>query len=306
MALAASQMEAPTRVRREKGWFIGMVDLINSIVTGANSGIGLETARALSQRGDRVFLVCRSRDKGEAAMRDIAVPGGVEPVLILGDLSDGAAVERVGREILGHVDRIDVLVNNAGGYFPNHTTNSQGVEMNLALNHLAYFRLTHALLPALQSSAIGRIVNVASRAHRAGKLDMDDLEFKNRRYRAFVAYGTSKLMNILFTRAFALKYPQGPNMNSVHPGVVRTGFGHDYPGVFSWLAKLASPIMVSASKGAATSVYLATSDEVEGVSGGYYSDCALTQPRAKGRDDALAAELWLASEALCGFKFGQY
>lgn len=283
-----------------------MVEIINSVVTGANSGIGLETARVLSQRGDRVFLVCRSQEKGTAAARAIAVAGGIDPVVILGDLSNGEDVARVGLEIMDKVDKVDVLVNNAGGYFPSFTTNPQGLEMNLALNHLGYFRLTHALLPALQKSSIGRIVNVASRAHRAGKLEIEDLEFKTRKYRPFVAYGTSKLMNILFTRAFALKYPHGPNMNSVHPGVVRTGFGHDYPGLFSWLAKLASPMMVSASKGAETSVYLATSDQVEGVSGGYYSDCVLREPRPKARDDVQGEALWQASEALCGFKFGQY
>ena len=113
-------------------------------------------------------------------------------------------------------------------------------------------------------------------------------------------------MNILFTRGFARRFPDGPCANAVHPGVVKTGFGHDYPGVFSWLASLASPFMVSSKKGAETSVFLATDRSVEGLSGGYYSDCKLRTPRTAARDEELSERLWAVSEDLCGFKFGQY
>ncbi|MGB0647944.1 MAG: SDR family oxidoreductase [Bradymonadia bacterium] len=280
------------------------MDSINSVVTGANSGIGLETARALAKRGDRVFLLCRSREKAVEAAQKIAVPGGIDPVIVIGDLSCFEDVERMAKEVLATTSTIEVLVNNAGGYFPERTLSPNGVEMNLALNHLAYFGLTHRLLPALNQNA--RVVNVASRAHRTADLRMDDLEFVKRRYRAFVAYGTSKLMNILFTRGFARRFPDGPRMNAVHPGVVKTGFGHDYPGIFSWLAKCASPFMVSPAKGAETSIFLATGRTVEGLTGGYYSDCKLTTPRKAAQDEEMANQLWSASEDLCGFEFGQY
>ena len=280
------------------------MEIVNSVVTGANSGIGLETARALAKRGDRVFLLCRSRDKAIEAARTIAVPGGHEPVVVIGDLSCFEDVQRMASEVLAITTRIDVLVNNAGGYFPERTLSPNGIEMNLALNHLAYFGLTHRLLPALKDRS--RIVNVASRAHRAANLRLDDIGFEKRRYRPFVAYGTSKLMNILFTRSFSRRFPNGPSANAVHPGVVRTGFGHDYPGIFSVLAKFAGPFMVSPAKGAETSVYLAMGRTVEGLTGGYYADCKLTTPRKAAQNEEMAKQLWSLSEELCGFKFGQY
>ena len=280
------------------------MEQFNSVVTGANSGIGLETARALCARGDRVFLVCRSEEKALSAAAAITVPGGAPPVVVIADLSQQSEVVRAANEIASKVKHVDVLVNNAGAYFPRRTENPDGVEMNLALNHLAYFRLTRELYPLLDGGRPSRVVNVASRAHRVARLDFRDLEFSERRYRPFVAYGTSKLMNIMFTRELARRAPsERVTANAVHPGVVKTGFGHDYPGLFSWLATIASPAMVSAAKGAETSIHLAISREVEGLSGGYYADAKLAKPRKKALDDEAALRLWRMSEKLCGVSF---
>ena len=277
-----------------------------SVITGANSGIGLETARALSARGDRVILVCRSQTKAEQAGREIAVRGGEMPVIIIGDLSCASEVRRVADQIVEKTDRIDVLVNNAGAHFPSRMESKDGVEMTFALNHLAYFRLTSHLLPILKATDSARIINVASRAHRVARLDFDDLEFSRRRYKAFTAYGTSKLMNILFTRQFAELFgPEVATANAVHPGVVRTGFGHDYAGWFSFLARLASPFMVSAQKGAETTVHLAMSEAVVGITGKYFSDKRETEPKPFALDLEAARKLWAVSEEYCGFVFGE-
>lgn len=276
-----------------------------SVITGANSGIGLETARALSARGDRVLLVCRSQSKAEQASQEIAVRGGEAPEIIIGDLSSASDVKRIADQIIQKTDRIDVLVNNAGAHFPSRMESVDGIEMNLALNHLAYFRLTSHLLPILRATDSARIINVASRAHRVARLDFKDLEFSRRRYKAFTAYGTSKLMNILFTRQFAELFgPDVATVNAVHPGVVRTGFGHDYAGWFSFLARLASPFMVSAQKGAETTVHLAMSDEVTGITGKYFSDKRQTEPKPFALDLTTARKLWAVSEEYCGFVFG--
>ena len=136
-----------------------------------------------------------------------------------------------------------------------------------------------------------------------GKLNFEDLEFKKRRYGAYVAYGTSKLMNILFTRALVKRLdPERVTANSLHPGVVRTGFGHDYPGLFSWLATLARPAMVSAKKGAETSIHLAMSREVEGLTGAYFAEMKRVNPRKKALDDAASERLWRISEEVCGLR----
>ena len=156
------------------------------------------------------------------------------------------------------------------------------------------------MLPLLEQAPRGRIVNVASRAHRVSQLDFNDLQFRQRKYKAFTVYGTSKLMNILFTRQLAQRL-QGSHIttNCLHPGVVRTGFGQDYSGIFSILTRVAAPFMTSPENGAATSIYLATSPEVNTISGAYFSDCKIAKPRKWAEDDEAAQKLWDLSVHLC-------
>ncbi|MBM4291169.1 MAG: SDR family oxidoreductase [Deltaproteobacteria bacterium] len=279
------------------------------LVTGANSGIGLVTARELCARGAEVLMVCRSAEKGAEAAAEIEAATGRRPRLYLADLSDLAQVARVAREVKAEHARLDVLVNNAGGHFPRYMESAQGYELTFALNHLSYFLLTHHLLPLVEAAPAGRVVCVASRAHEKSALDLDDPFFKRRArlfqtplVGAFLVYGTSKLLNVLFTRELARRLKargSAVTVNALHPGVVRTGFGKDYGGLFNLAARALGLVSISPEQGARTSVYLATSPEVAGVSGGYFDKCREVQPSATARDPAQAARLWALSEGLC-------
>jgi retinol dehydrogenase 12 len=271
------------------------------LVTGANSGLGLITAQSLCARGAEVALLCRSEARGREAVEHIERATGGRPELFLADLSDLAHIDRVASELTERYDRLDVLVNNAGAYFPKYLESAQGHEMTFALNHLGYFALTQRLLPLVKAALSGRIVNVASRAHRMSALDFDDLHFRRRKYRPFVVYGTSKLLNILFTRTLAKRLKaEGSSVtaNCLHPGVVRTGFGHDYKSLFSTLARLVSPFLMSPEEGAKTSIYLASSPEVSGVSGSYFAKSQEVRPKRQALDDEAAERLWTLSASL--------
>ena len=278
------------------------------LVTGANSGIGLVTARELSARGAEVLMICRSAEKGEAAVSEIETQTGHRPTLYLADLSDLSQIKRVADEVKASHERIDVLVNNAGGHFPKYIESAQGYELTLALNHLNYFLLTHHLLPLLEASPAGRVVSVASRAHEKGSLDLDDLSFQRRKtfgiplIGPFIVYGTSKLLNILFTVELARRLKaQGSKVtaNCLHPGVVKTGFGRDYGGIFNLATRVFGLISITAEEGARTSLYLATSPEVEGLSGGYYDKCKQIQAKPDAVNPEYASRLWSISEELC-------
>ena len=270
------------------------------LITGANSGIGLVTAQALAARGASISIICRSEPKGLATCDQIEADTGHRPHLFIADLSDLAQVQRVANEVRETLTSLDVLVNNAGAYFPRWMPSAHGYERTFALNHLGYFLLTHHLTPMISDG--GRIVNVASRAHRRAKLDLNDLEFKSRRYSSFMVYSTSKHLNILFNQALARRLKEegrGITANCLHPGVVRTGFGQDYKGLFSILTQVFGLFFISPEKGAQTSIYLASSSEVEGLSGGYYDRCTQIQPRADALDETLADTLWNKSLEYC-------
>ena len=267
------------------------------LVTGANSGIGLATAKALSANGAQIIMVCRNEEKGRAAADEIASSTGHKPDLFLGDLSSVADTKRVAAEVCKAYERLDILVNNAGGYFPKRMESSEGLELNFALNHLGYFVLTQGLRPLLEATPSSRIVSVASRAHRMARLDLDDLCWQRRRYIPFFAYGTSKLLNILFTRELARQLEgTDTTVNCYHPGVVRTGFGQDYSGIFNLGTRLAGLFLLSPEQGAETGIYLATSDELASVTGKYFAKCRVVQPRPAGRNDEHARRLWQLSE----------
>jgi NAD(P)-dependent dehydrogenase (short-subunit alcohol dehydrogenase family) len=272
------------------------------LVTGANSGIGLETARSLAALGHRLVLLCRNRERGEAA-RDaiLALPGG-QAELVIGDLSSMQGIRTAASEIKSRFGRLHVLVNNAGIFRSERELSPDGYELTFAVNHLAYFLLTRELLGLLEQSAepgrAARIVNVASRAHRYGRLDFGDL-MSGRGYSGSRVYGGSKLANILFTSELSRRL-EGRNItaNCLHPGVVRTGFAHGQGGLSGFFFRRLRWIMLSPEAGASTSVYLATSPEVEGVSGGYFSKCRQRKPSRRARSTEDARRLWECSEAL--------
>jgi len=276
------------------------------VVTGANSGIGLETAAELAAMGARVLVTARNADKGRTAVAAVtARAGGTGSAqLVVFDLADLSSVRRGADEILEQAPRLDVLVNNAGVVRSVRAETVDGNEATFATNHLGPFLLTNLLLGRLEASAPSRVVTVASTAHASARhgIAFDDLQ-SERHYRAMRVYGQSKLANILFTLELARRLEgTGVTANSLHPGTVRTGYGADGDarGFLSFGIKLASPFFLSPAKGARTSVYLASSPEVDGVSGEYFVKCRPRSPRRWAQDPEAARRLWEVSEQLTG------
>jgi NAD(P)-dependent dehydrogenase (short-subunit alcohol dehydrogenase family) len=274
------------------------------VITGATSGIGLETAARLGALGARLVLVGRNPDKGNRAIGRLRadVPG-VAVEMHYADLSRPDEIRRLAAALLDTVSRIDVLVNNAGALFANRNTTPDGLELTFALNHMAYFRLTSLLRDRLIASAPARVINVASEAHRDSHLGFEDLQC-SRHYSGWTAYKRSKLANILFTRELARRLEgTGVTANCLHPGFVATSFGDNNRGFWRFgisIGKLIAAIPVR--RGAETPVYLASSPDLEGISGKYFSKCREARPDTAAEDDKAAARLWQESERLIGTK----
>lgn len=271
------------------------------IVTGANSGIGEATARALARKGAAVTLACRSLERAEAAAERIraTVPTAELRTERL-DLASFASVRAAAAELLESHPRLDVLVNNAGLYLHDRTVTEDGLESMGQINHFGPFLLTQLLLPRLLEAPSARIVSVSSRAHRMARLRFEDLQAEAR-FHAFERYGTTKLMNLLHVRALSRRLdPARVTVNALHPGVVATGFAQDDAGLFGKLVKWAAPFLRDAEGGARASIYLASSPEVEGVTGKYFVDEHEARPRAAALDDDDAQRLWKESLALTG------
>jgi NAD(P)-dependent dehydrogenase (short-subunit alcohol dehydrogenase family) len=278
-----------------------------AVVTGANTGVGKETAVELARMGGHVVIAARHPDKARAAVSEVATrasaPGRVETLPI--DLASFASVRAFAEAFTARHDRCDVLVNNAGLVLGRRTVTEDGHEATFQINHLGHFLLTNLLRPVLARSAPARVVNVASEAHRAarGGLAFDDLDWERRRYRPFAVYSASKLANILFTRELARRWDgTGVTANAVHPGFVASRFARD--GDLGWWGNvgmpLARPFAISVQKGALTPVHVATSPAVEGVTGEYFKKCAIAATTAAGRDMEAAARLWDVSAAWTG------
>jgi NAD(P)-dependent dehydrogenase (short-subunit alcohol dehydrogenase family) len=273
------------------------------IITGATSGIGLETARQLAAMGAQLVLVGRDPARAAAAVEQIKrVAPNVAVDIHQADLARMDQVRELG-EKLAALPRIDVLINNAGAMFWRRQFTAYGLERTFALNHMAYFLLTALLRERIVASAPARIVNVASDAHRGVRLDFDDLNAE-RRYGAYTAYQRSKLANILFTRELARRLDgTGVTANCLHPGFVASRFGDNNRGVFGVGIGIAKRLLaISPEQGAATAVYLASSPEVAGKTGGYYEKSALARPSAAAQDDAAASRLWQESARIAGIK----
>jgi NAD(P)-dependent dehydrogenase (short-subunit alcohol dehydrogenase family) len=257
---------------------------VTVLVTGATDGIGRETARALLTRGCRVLVHGRTEARARAIVREL------EPVLepavpVWGDLSRMREVVHLAAQVREQIERLDVLVNNAGVYCKTRVVTEDGFELTMAVNHFAHVLLTHRLLPALGAAPAPRVVNVSSMTHEGAELDLDDLEFA-RCWSAYGAYAASKLANVLFTRAFAARHPT-ISANALHPGVIATkllrqGFGGGG---------------ASVADGARTSVFLALAPEVAGVSGEYFIDCRARAPGRGARDTRAADDLWRVTRA---------
>ncbi|MGD9684566.1 MAG: SDR family oxidoreductase [Candidatus Obscuribacterales bacterium] len=272
------------------------------LITGATSGIGRAAARELASPGWRLIVVGRDGERCRETVAEIenAAPEGSVVEYRIADLSSLQDVLRLARELHRDLDRIDVLVNNAGAIFTTDRKSPDGIEMTWALNHFGYFWLTGELLPLLEKGDSPRIVNVSSRAHVRGRIK-DRQGIIEKRNDPFFTYSNTKLANIWFTRALSLRLAdRGITVNSLHPGVVATRFGRGCGPGSLVLRAFATVFGVSAGKGAETVVYLASSPEVASVSGAYFVNCREVEPSALARDDAMAERLFDVSEELTG------
>ena len=270
------------------------------LVTGATSGIGVETAADLAGRGAKVVITARDATRGTTTIETIRARTPDADVTVMDlDLVSLGAVRRFAAEFLDRFDALHVLVNNAGAMFDKRRITDDGFEMTFQVNHLSPFLLTNLLLDRIKASAPARIVNVSSSSHRGATLDFDDLQSESG-YRGLQVYGKSKLCNVLFTRELVRRLDgKGVTANSLHPGTVRTGITKE-GGFLAIGSKIAAPFFLSPKKGAATSIYLAASPDVEGKTGGYYVKSRSIAPSAAAQDDDAARKLWGISEQLVG------
>ncbi len=272
------------------------------LVTGATGGIGKVAARELAQMGAELILVGRSAEKCAAVQQELREATGSDAIhYMVADLSSQAAICSLAEEFHVRYDRLDVLLNNAGAVNVRREESVDGIEMTFALNHLNYFLLTYLLLPALRRAPSARIVNVASAAHHTGSMNLSDPEFKQRRFNGIAAYSQSKLANILFTYELARRL-QGTRMtaNALHPGFVASRFATNNGALFRFVPLLARLVGVNEEQGARTSVYLAASPEVEGVSGAYYAEGKLARSNAASYDTTTQRALWELSAQMTG------
>jgi len=271
------------------------------LVTGATSGIGQVTARALAGRGATVIVVGRNPDKTAATVARIRQHTGNPAVeFLLADLSSLAQVRRLADEFNKRYSRLNVLVNNAGAIYFSRQETVDGFEMTFGLNHLNYFLLTNLLLDALKAGAPSRIVNVSSAVHTSGTIKFDDLQSR-KKYSGMASYGQSKLANVLFTYELARRLEgTGITVNAVHPGMVATNFAANN-GLFGRLARPVMNLMsISETEGADTLIYLATSPEVQGITGKYFVHRRAVSSSPESYDEAEARRLWQVSEELVG------
>lgn len=281
------------------------MDLTNKlcIVTGANSGIGKETARSFAADGAFVIMICRNEKRAKVARQDIIDDTGNTGIkIILADLAVQHDIRSAADQIKQEFDQIDILVNNAGLIADDREETIDGIEKTLAVNHLAPFLLTNLLWDGLQQSPDARVINVSSEVHRVGAkvFDLDNLQLTEN-YSAMNAYGLSKLCNIMFTYELAKRTENSSITTfSLHPGVVRTKLAEEAGWamkLFYWIGK---PFMRSPASGAKTTIYLATSDEVASVSGQYFKDKKVAKPADIAYNDELTSKLWKRSEELTG------
>lgn len=272
------------------------------LVTGGTGGIGLATAAGLAGLGARVGIVGRSAERGAAAADAVRrqVPSADVDVFEA-DLSAQSEVRRLAEEVRGTFPRLDVLVNNVGGYWAHRHITVDGLEHTFALNHLAPFLLTHELRDLLVASAPARVVTVSSGAQSMGRIKLDDLQGE-RSYNGQSAYNQSKLANVLFTYELARRLEgTGVTATVLHPGVVRTAFGREDSGRFMrMMLPVVTPFMKTPEVGAATSIHLASSPEVAGVTGGYFANSRPKRSSRASYDRDLARKLWEVSAQLTG------
>jgi NAD(P)-dependent dehydrogenase (short-subunit alcohol dehydrogenase family) len=267
------------------------------LITGANSGIGKATATELAMRGYHVIMLCRNKDKGDVAKQEISQKTANKNIdLMIADLSSLASIRQFAKEFDQKFEKLDVLINNAAVNLFTRQVTEEGLETSFATNHLGHFLLTNLLLPKLKAANGSRIINVASSAQAV--LDFDDL-MSEKTYNVMRVYSKTKMANILFTYELARRLNgTGITVNCLHPGVVKTNLARDARGIFRVLMFLFYPFFSSPEKAAQTSVFLATSPDVEGISGRYFHKKKQIRSSAQSYDENIAKRLWMVSEQL--------
>jgi retinol dehydrogenase-14 len=271
------------------------------LVTGGSGGIGKATAVGLAAMGASVAIVGRNRARTEAASDEIRRAGGGEVDVFVADMSSQSEVRQLAEEVLQRLSRVDVLVNNVGGYWNTRHVTADGLERTFAVNHLAPFLLTNLLLARLKESAPSRVVTVSSKVEAMGRIDFDDLQ-GDRSYSGARAYNQSKLANVVFTYELARRLRATTvTANALHPGVVRTSFGAEDPGRFQRLfIPVIRPFMKGPARGAATSIHVACAPDLEQVTGRFYADSKLKRSSTRSHDEADWVRLWEMSADLVG------
>lgn len=273
------------------------------LVTGATDGIGEVTARVLAEKGARVIAAGRNRRKAERVVQEIRQQSGNPAVdYLLADFASQAEVRGMATQFEERYDRLDVLINNAGSYFLSRQESADGLEMTLAVNHLAPFLLTNLLLDTILSSAPARIINVSSDAHTVKRLDFDDLQNESD-YGGQEVYGQSKLANLYFTYELARRLEESDvTVNALHPGFVATNLGANNIPLFGSAVKKFVNLFAGkdVEEGAETTIYLASSPEVAGVTGKYFVDCRPIPSSEASYDEEAARRLWEVSAELVG------
>ncbi len=285
---------------------MGVLDDKVAVITGGNSGIGKETAIALAAMGAQVIIAARNPTKAAAAVKEVKerAPGATVETLPL-DLASFASVRAFADAFNARFDHLDVLVNNAGGSLAKRTVTEDGHETQFQVNHLSHFLLTALLREQLAAAPAARVINVSSTGHTFARdgLDFDDLDWERRKYRGFIVYCATKLANVLFTRELARRDADTKmTANAVHPGWVGSNFGREGDmGFLIGLAMVAArPLAISSARGAQTSVYLASSPDVSGITGQYFYKCQALAPSKAAMDDGAARRLWDVSAEMTG------
>ncbi|HLI78691.1 MAG TPA: SDR family oxidoreductase [Candidatus Binataceae bacterium] len=270
------------------------------MITGATSGIGRASAIELGKMGARLVLVCRNRARGEDLVRQIQRAGNPAADLMIADLESQPQIRQLAADFLATKKPLHVLMNNAGIFNMKRRTTSDGLEEVFAVNHLAYFMLTVLLLDRIKESAPARIINISSDLHQRATIKFDDLGGE-RSFGGMSSYGQSKLANILFTYELARRLAgTGVTVNAVHPGAVATNLASNNRGIVSAAWKLAGTFMKSPESGARTQVYLASSPQLEGVTGKYFIDSKEARSSAESHDANIARRLWDVSAQMTG------
>ncbi|MGY6522387.1 MAG: SDR family NAD(P)-dependent oxidoreductase [Mongoliitalea sp.] len=268
-------------------------------ITGPTSGIGEETLKALVNSFDEILVLARNEAKARQLIQSFkpAIQEKIRFVQV--DLSDLNSVQKASEEILSTTDQIDVLINNAGGIFQKKEITVDGLELSFAANHLGHFLLTKNIMPLLLKSTQPKVINVSSEAHRAAKMDFDNLAKCQNGFSSFTAYANAKLCNILFSKSLVDHYgSQGLSAYALHPGVVKTRFGNEAGGIFKVMWKLAEPFMITPAKGAATSIYLASTALSPKLNGYYFKNSKPNTPTSTARSKEIREKLWALSEEL--------